>query len=478
MDTLSPDAWRYIDYLNFKYDCLFDQEQIKVLIDVPKATSFHQELTKLQEEKFAVLKSVMPKKPNLKAINRPKKEYKDNGEPTALFVKFEAKRKEHNQHVDVKTFNIIDGYEDGNPNSIPQVKDWLYDMGWEPCTYKYADGKEVPQIRYFKANDPRKGELTASVLRLAEKIPEVAEFAGLSVISATKSRLINNSGAGLLGGVDKDGYVVAGARGLTNTLRFKHRAPIANLTKVGVKYGKEIRSLLIAPEGYVYCGADQDSLEQNTKMHYMFKHDPEYVKTQQVDGFDAHLDLAKFSGKFTQEEIDLHNNTGHLSKERGKWKQTNYSATYGIQPRGLSRDGGFSLKEATEMLDAFWKRNWSLEAIAKEVKTKKTRDGLVWLYNPVSGFWYNLRHDKDKFSTLNQGTGVYAFDLWLMGCKDRGLDVVFQYHDEATFLVKSGDEPRVAVIVQEAQDEANEKLKLNVTLSTTPQFGNNYAEIH
>lgn len=471
MKPLHDDAWRYIEYLNFKMQCAADQERLKWKVDVPKAEALLETLETIEKEKHAELVKAMPKKTIFKAVKRPKVMYKKDGTLSAHGVKFEALRKENCQPESVQTFNVVDGYEDGNPASHAQVKDWLYSLGWEPCTFDYkrepnGDTRTIPQVR-------EDGELTASVVRLADVDPAVGVLEGLSVvqhrIGVVKS---------FLKALDSEGYVFAGVHGLTNTLRFKHVKPLANLPGVDKAYGEDIRGLLIAPEGYVLCGADMDSLEQNTKMHYMTPYDPEYVATQQTEGFDAHLDLAKFAGVVTQEQIEDHNKTGSLKSVRKAYKVTNYSATYGIKPLGLSRRGGFSVKDAEELLDAFWKRNWSLEAIAKDTKTKKTRDGQMWLYNPVSKFWYSLRHDKDKFSTLNQSTGVYCFDTWLGYCISLGLDAIGQFHDEAIFLVKQGDEPKTSDVVYSAMNKTNDKLKLNVKLSTAPEFGDNYSEIH
>ena len=471
MKQLHDDAWRYIEYLNFKMQCAADQERLKWKVDVPKAKALLETLETIEKEKHAELVKAMPKKTIFKAVNRPKVMYKKDGTLSALGAKFEAARKENYQPENVQTFNVIDGYEDGNPASHAQVKDWLYSLGWEPCTFEYkrdpnGDTRTIPQVR-------EDGELTASVVRLADVDPAVKVLEGLSVVQHRKSVV-----KGFLKAIDSEGYVFAGVHKFTNTLRFKHVKPLANLPSVEKAYGEDIRGLLIAPEGYVLCGADMDSLEQNTKMHYMTPYDPEYVATQQTEGFDAHLDLAKFAGEVTQEQIEDHNKTGSLKSVRKAYKVTNYSATYGIKPLGLSRRGGFSVKEAEELLDAFWKRNWALEAIAKDTKTKKTRDGQMWLYNPVSKFWYSLRHDKDKFSTLNQSTGVYCFDTWLGYCISLGLDAIGQFHDEAIFLVKQGDEPKTSDAVYSAMNKTNDNLKLNVKLSTAPEFGDNYSEIH
>ena len=471
MKPLHDDAWRYIEYLNFKMQCAADQERLKWKVDVPKAEALLETLETIEKEKHTELVKAMPKKPILKTINRPKVMYKKDGTLSSHGANFEVKRKENYQPEDVQSFNIIEGYEDGNPGSTPQVKDWLYSLGWQPCTFEYkrepnGETRAIPQVRY-------EGELTASVVRLADVDPAVKVLEGLSIvqhrIGVVKS---------FLKALDSQGYVFAGVNKFTNTLRFKHVKPLANLPGVDKAYGEDVRGLLIAPEGYVLCGADMDSLEQNTKMHYMTPYDPEYVATQQTEDFDAHLDLAKFAGAVTEEQIEEHNRTGSLKSLRKAYKVTNYSATYKIKPLGLSRRGGFSLKEAEELLDAFWKRNWALEAIAKDTKTKRTRDGQMWLYNPVSKFWYSLRHEKDKFSTLNQSTGVYCFDTWLGYCIKKGLSAIGQFHDEAIFLVKEGDEQKTSDVVYSAMDKTNEKLKLNVTLSTAPEFGLNYSEIH
>ena len=48
------------------------------------------------------------------------------------------------------------------------------------------------------------------------------------------------------------------------------------------------------------------SLEDRTKQHYMWKHDPEYVKEMQVEDFDPHLALAEFAGALTPEQVKAH----------------------------------------------------------------------------------------------------------------------------------------------------------------------------
>ena len=62
--------------------------------------------------------------------------------------------------------------------------------------------------------------------------------------------------------------------------------------------------------------------------------------------------------------------------------------------------------------------------------------GKKWIFNPVSQFWYSLRAEKDRFSTLNQSTGVYCFDQWIKRVRKKGIIINLQMHDEILFSIK------------------------------------------
>jgi len=162
---------------------------------------------------------------------------------------------------------------------------------------------------------------------------------------------------------------------------------------------------------------------------------------------------------------------------RKPYKVVNYSSLYGVGAPKLARETGMSKSEAKTLLDAFWSRNWAIEKVASSLQVRELFGGM-WLKNPVSGFWYSLRSDKDRFSTLNQGTGVYCFDTWVAVCRKNGIKCVGQFHDEVIALVKEGDEGNVEKIMHEAAVILNKRVKLNVPLGTDVQFGKTYASIH
>ena len=465
------DKDRLIDYLSFKLDCAKEQEALRWKLDVDKAQAAYDEISLLKEEKVEQLADAMPKRTLTRVAMRPKVMHKKDGSLSSHGEKWVALCKEYKQSETTMQFVVKIGEERGNPNSNDQVKDWLYSYGWKPTTYKFTrnkvtgDEKQIEQVR-------KNGELCQSVKNLAEIDPAVDLLDGLTVLTHR---------AGILKSFlecHTDGWLQAGIAGLTNTFRFKHYRPLVNLPSVDKPYGDVIRGCLTCPDGYVLAGADMTSLEDTTKRHYMKPLDPDYVEQMSREGFDPHLDLALHAGVITQGDIDKHNSGERSLKAlRKNYKVVNYSATYGVGAPKLARETGMSKSEAKTLLEAFWSRNWAIEKVASTLNVREVLNG-AWLKNPVSGFWYSLRSDKDRFSTLNQGTGVFCFDTWVSLCRSKGIKSIGQFHDEVIAIVKKGEEGAVEKIMHEAAIKLNDKVKLNVPLGTDVQFGNTYADIH
>ena len=150
---------------------------------------------------------------------------------------------------------------------------------------------------------------------------------------------------------------------------------------------------------------------------------------------------------------------------------------YGVGAPKLARELKCSVAFARDLLDGYWKRNWSVRKIAEDCVVK-TVNGQKWLYNPVSKFWYSLRNEKDRFSTLNQGTGVYCFDSWVKECLKRRKQITAQFHDETISEEPEGNFEKVKQLQLEAIAAVNNKLKLNVTLAVEPKVGKRYSDIH
>lgn len=167
-----------------------------------------------------------------------------------------------------------------------------------------------------------------------------------------------------------------------------------------------------------------------------------------------------------------------ISKQRSVGKSCNFASVYSCGPATLARTTGLSKSEAKKLLEAYWKRNWAVKAFAEEDCEVKENQGQMWIKNPISRLWMQLRTEKDKFSAVNQSTAVFIFDLWVKEVINLGVKVCYQCHDEILFNVPEGEEDKARELLQLAMDRVNAQLTLNVVIRMDPQFGKRYSDCH
>jgi DNA polymerase I-like protein with 3'-5' exonuclease and polymerase domains len=486
------EANRLIDYLMFKAQCVTSQLKSRWKLDVEKCINTLEDFKAKKEVKTLELLEAMPKIPVIRVRNYPKTLRKVDGNYSVAGQAWVDLLKERGLPEDhTEPISYIHSYTDPNPNSTQQIKKWLYDLGWKPTTFKYIkeeDGtrRKVEQVR-------EEGVLCPSVKRLFKKEPRLVALEGLTVLSHRIAML-----QGFLDAASPDGYIRAEVQGITNTLRFRHKVAV-NLPGVtgsgGIEDGAHIRGCLTAPEGYELCGSDMSSLEDRIKQHFMWDYDPEYVKEMMVTDFDPHMSLAIFAGALTQEDVDLFHSVkkkkkndeqitdeekkrfDHISKVRHEYKTTNYAAQYGTGAETLSINLGISKGKAAKIIEAYWGRNWAVKKVAERCTVKEV-DGQKWLLNPICNFWYSLRAEKDRFSTLCQGGGVYCFDTWIRYFMSKRHQLTGQFHDEIIITVQKGNRDKCEKLLRWAIKQANKELKLNRELDVDVQFGTYYSDIH
>ena len=481
-----------VRHLSFKFRCAALQEKAKWKLDVPACIALVTSFTSKFAEAKVALEAGMPDVPEYAKRNRPKKPFKKNGTLSVGGVKWAALVDEtfpgkYKSPVDcTEEIKVITSYKQPNAGSSPQLKKWLFSLGWEPLIFKFNRNKETGDVRQIpQVKDKKTGELCDSIERLIATTPALAWLREMSVV---KHRL--GVCEGFLRNVDSDGYVQALVQGFTNTLRFKHKVCL-NLPSVRKLYGAEIRGLLTARSSrYELCGSDMSSLEDRTKQHYMWPHDPDYVRAMQVDGFDPHWDIALEAGMADQAMVDEYKAydkdtatpeqaAAHSAQAlvRHGGKSCNYAATYGAAGATIARAAGVEEFVGNQLHAAYWSRNWSLKAIADEQLVKKSR-GLSWLWNPVAKMWIWLKNEKDRFSTLNQSTGTYCFDRWVWYILSKRPQITGQFHDEVILELKVGNREAMTKLLKWAVAQVNDELKLNRDLDVDVDFGVTYADIH
>lgn len=478
----TEDMAKIIGYLNFKLDCLREQEEEGITLDEETCKKNLKVIRKAFDAKRDILSSIMPSELGKIIKSKPKVPVKQDGTLSHYGNLWFDYLRENNLPFDTEVVRELP-----NPGSTPQLTKWLFSLGWEPITFKVSEstGKKLPQVSL-----PFGQGLCHSVKALYDDYPRLKELEDYYMLRHRK---------GLLKSFLKemvDGRVAASAHGLTNTLRLAHRKPIANLPKPSVAYGKEIRECLTIPDdSYIMCGSDVSSLEDSTKQHYIYYYDPEYVEDMRVPGFDPHIDIGVLAGLISKDEEVFYKwadsqkslkedetiKLKKIKKARGVSKTANFAATYGAGGPKIAETAKIPINEGYTLHKIYWKRNAAIKQIEKDV-TVKVVDGQAWLYNPISGFWIFLKAQKDRFSTLNQNTGVFVFDCWLRKVraklKSKGISVVLQYHDEILLVFKKEHREFVTSTLKQAMKEVNEMLNLNVEIGISVDYGNNYAECH
>lgn len=474
-------VWKFIDYLSFKMDCAREQERSRWKLDVEKCAAGLKELQDGKDIVVAELIKAMPPVPVVVKKSRPAKPYKADGSLSVHGCNWKKLLKDNGiatpDHDGINyggEVEVVNGYVDPKPSSPQQVKDWLYSYGWVPETIKYVRDKETGENRGIpQINQEDGGGICDSIEKLYDKNPNFKLLDGLGVVSHRIS-ILN----GFMENVDADGYVKARINGLTNTLRFKHKECV-NLPGVDKPYGELIRGCLTVPDGHELCGSDMSSLEDRLKCHYIYPHDPDYAEEISLPGYDPHLSLAVSAKALTEMAMEAYKKkkdaiTGAIRKT---FKKTNYTAQYGAGGPRIAISAGVSEREGAKLHKAYWKKNWAIKVVAAE-QTIKTLYGQMWLLNPINGFYYSLRYEKDIFSTLVQGSASYVFDLWVQIFRAKRDQLTAQFHDEVVLCLKIGHREECERLLRDSIEEANRQLQLNRKLDIDVQFGKRYSDIH
>lgn len=502
-----------IRYLNHKAEMLYIQDQNPILIDVEQCDKNIAYLEGIIAEKEIQLTSIMPKIPVKIKRNKPKNLYKKDGSLSEAGIKW--KRLTEGCNLTLEYDSVIEeiiNYEEPNCQSSAQMKTFLLSKGWIPTIYKDGANGKVPQLRDDEKN------LCPNIQKLAEELPELNALLGLSRAQHRLGYLKSFKKY-----INEKGYAKAWAHAYTRTLRLKHSAPFVNLPKPNTEYGELVRSVMVAPKGYVCIGADLSSIEDKCKQISIYSLDKEYVESMNSKGWDAHLALGLKAGMFTEDEVQFYKwyknlgkensiytcpeslinlsnkekeHTFHiLDKKRAISKTGNYALTYGCGIPKLMESTELSKKEATELHKGYHDINWSVKRFA-DTRTTKVVKGLnwlrlnkkvgglqevqetTWIWNEFTNLWLFLKSDKDRFSSCNQNFGVKVFDTWSYFLMQGGIQFSYQAHDEQFWYCPEDEVDKHIEIIKIAIEKTNRIFNPPIPLECDYKVGSNYAEVH
>lgn len=350
-----------------------------------------------------------------------------------------------------ETFEIVQGpytpiwYEDPDLGSRQKLQCHLERLGWKP---RYYTDKGNPKIEEESLSSI-KGELGKSLARWY-------------ILSHRQHQI-----EGWLESLRDDGRITAGANPCgTPTGRMRHNT-VVNVPKAkpSVIFGKEMRELFIAEDGYTLVGYDAKGLEARILAHYM--NDPEF--TEVVLGGDIH--------DFFQEKIGL--------DDRDTTKTFEYAFFYGAKDAKLGSILGGNAKDGEEARARLLGSVPKLGSLIRRVEEAAGKGYLIGL----DGRKMPIRKRSAALNTLSQGGGAIAMKMAMIYldkyCRINklGLDLVKKvgdYHDEGDFEVKNNSElvELFSSLAVKAVSESGKYFNLRCPLEASVKCGPNWAECH
>ncbi len=333
-----------------------------------------------------------------------------------------------------------------NPASRQQIADRLMKRGWKPKEHTERGEPKVDETVLAGINMPE-AQLLRRYLLLNKRIGQLA--------TGKQAWLKLEKNGKLHGRVNHMGAV---------TSRCTHSNPnLGQVPSVGAEYGKECRSLFVAPEGYSLLGADASGLELRCLAHFMAKYDGGDYANVILNG-DIHTTNQQAAGLPTRDNA----------------KTFIYGFLYGAGDAKIGKIINKGSKEGKKIKDKFLK---GLPAL-KELRTAVAEKAGYGHIKGLDGRIIPVRHPHAALNTLLQSAGALICKTWYVyvarALKEANLDaqIVAFIHDEVQLVVKEGQEDETGRIIQRCMRDVQQRYNFRCRLDSEYKYGSNWAETH
>lgn len=248
-------------------------------------------------------------------------------------------------------------------------------------------------------------ELCPNLVELGEKVSFAKDFSDYLTYKHRKSTIaggdiedmdFNNEvpNTGFLKNYrEQDGRVPTPAIEIgASTNRYTHIG-IANIPRASSVYGKEMRSLFGAGDGFVQLGFDFSSLENRIQGNYVF------------NGTDGQLLAERL---IADKPNDLHTiNSEKLGITRTDAKSFTYAILYGASPKKVAKMLNCSMERAEQLVKEFWEAVPALNELKLQKEQEWVASGKKYIRG-IDGRKINIRSQHSILNALFQSGGVIA----------------------------------------------------------------------
>lgn len=348
-------------------------------------------------------------------------------------------------------------YINFNPASGDQIAERLMKLGWKP-EIKTPTGKvKVDEEILSHVTDPKIkpfADMFIEYKLLDKRISQISKSKGSWI------KYYNPETGCIHGRVTHIGAVTG-----------RTSASHPNIQQVPAAYspyGKECRSLFIAPEGWKLVGIDVSGLELRCLAHYMSRYDKGSYAKEMLDG-DIHTVNQKAAGL----------------AERNDAKTFIYAFIYGGGNAKLGEIVGGGFKDGEKLRRRFFNKLPALKSLMNAVQKTVEERGYL---KGIDGRIVPIRSPHSALNALLQGMGAIICKAWVIEThkilKENGLilgrdwEQVAYVHDEVQLITKPELTEKVGQLAVKAIENVGKNFNVRLPLTGEYGVGNTWAETH
>ena len=391
---------------------------------------------------------------------------------------------------------------ESNMNQGAVVKKYLLSLGWVPTEWTYKKDTKGNNILDSKTWEP----IHNSPKLTEDSYDSLPEGIGQSIAkyNTLKHRrtYIKNDGdprKGVLNNVRPDGRVTCGVMTFGTVSGRASHSNIVNLPSVNATYGHEMRSIIVAEEGYTLCGVDMANahprilsfLTQNQTFLDAVRTGKEAELDGTFVGTDFHTVNAILFGLITEEDRDKAVRTQDpddifkVTDARKRGKGLSFLCLYGGSAKKLAGIIGVSKEEAQKRIDSFF-QGLGLDTMLEDLDEQWDKQGrMKGAYISVYGgyhIWCGSKHKLINTMAIGSEAALQKYSVcWVMREVTKlGLDVklILNMHDEVLFEVKDEDKEAFTPIAERFYEEGALNMEIDNDFMSVALWGNSYATVH
>lgn len=265
---------------------------------------------------------------------------------------------------------------------------------------------------------------------------------------------------------------------ITATGRISSTEPNLQNIPTRLDFGKQIRKVFKAQDGYVYIDADYSQIELRVLAHIS---QDENMMHAFLNGEDIHKQAASRVLGIPIDEV--------TKEQRSSAKAVNFGIVYGISDFGLSEQLGITKKEAKNYIDQYLEKYSGIDKFMKDIVEQAKADGYVeTLFHrrraipELSSNNYMVRQfgARAAMNTPIQGTAADIMKIAMVSMynklKESSYDakIILQVHDELMIECKKEEADAVEKMLKECMESA---ISMSIPLLVEAEIAENWYDV-